>query len=89
MDWACMAASEMGSLIFIDYGTPDYRSSMSAEIYRNVLFANLKRNTSSLIVKTLTTKTKQTKQNEKKIKNKIKLPMQQSSLSAEKKKWKV
>ena len=49
MTWACMAASGVGSLIFIDDVTHDGSSRMNSEVYKNILSANLRRNASKLI----------------------------------------
>ena len=49
--WACMAASGVGSLIFIDDVTHDGSSRMNSEVYKNILSANLQRNASKLIGK--------------------------------------
>ena len=51
MAWACMAASGVGSLIFIDDVTHDGSSRMNSEFYKNILPANLRRNASTLIGK--------------------------------------
>ena len=48
MAWACMAASGVGSLIFIDK-THDGSSRMNSQVYKNILIANLRRNASKLI----------------------------------------
>lgn len=40
MNWACMAAAETGSLVFIDDAALDGNSKMNSEDYRNVLSAN-------------------------------------------------
>ena len=40
MAWACMAASGVGSLIFIDDVTHD-SSRMNSEVYKNILSGNL------------------------------------------------
>ena len=44
MAWACIAATGVGSLIFIDDVTHDGSSRMNLEIYKNILSANLQRN---------------------------------------------
>ena len=49
MAWACMAASGVGSLIFIDDVTHDGSSRINSEVYKNILSANLRRNASKLI----------------------------------------
>ena len=49
MAWACMAASGVGSLIFIDDVTHYGSSRMNSEVYKNILSANLRRNESKLI----------------------------------------
>ena len=49
MAWACMAASGVGSLIFIDDVTHDGSSRMNSEVYKNIMSANLGRNVSKLI----------------------------------------
>ena len=43
---ACMAASGVASLIFIDDVNPDGNSRMNSEVYKNILSANLRRNAS-------------------------------------------
>ena len=48
--WACMAASGVGSLIFIDDVTHDDNSRMNSEVYKKKnLSANLGRNASKII----------------------------------------
>ena len=49
MAWACMAASGVGSLIFIDDVTHDSSSRMNSEVNKNILSANIWRNASKLI----------------------------------------
>ena len=46
--WAFMAASGVGSLIFIDDVTHDGSSRMNSEVYKNILSANLGRNASKI-----------------------------------------
>ena len=48
MACACMTASWVGSLIFIDV-THDSSSRMNSEVYKNILSVNLRRNASKLI----------------------------------------
>ena len=48
MTWACMASSGTGSFIFIDYVTHDGSSRINSEVYSNILFANLKRDGTTL-----------------------------------------
>ncbi len=48
MDWACMASSGTGSLIFIDDVTHAGSSKINSEVYRNILSANLKKDTTKL-----------------------------------------
>ena len=49
MAWACMAASGVGSLIFIDDANQDGSSRINSEVYKNILSANLWRNVSKLV----------------------------------------
>ena len=42
MAWACMAASRVGSLIFIDNVTQDGSSGMNSEVYKNIMSVNLR-----------------------------------------------
>ena len=49
MAWANMAASETGSLIFIDDVTSDCSSRINSEVYRNILSAYVQENASTLI----------------------------------------
>ena len=51
MAWACMAASGVDSLIFIDDVTHNGGSRMNSEVYKNILSANLRRNVSKRIAK--------------------------------------
>ena len=44
MAGACMAASGVGSLSFIDDVTHDCSSRMNSEVYKSILSANLQRN---------------------------------------------
>ena len=53
MAWACMAASRVGSLNFIDDVTHDGSGRMNSEVYKNILSANLQRNASKLIGRNL------------------------------------
>ena len=48
MTWACMAASGVGTLIFIDVVTHDGSSNMNSEVYQSILSANLRGNPSKL-----------------------------------------
>ena len=49
MAWACTAASGTGSLVFIDDVIADRSKTMNSEVYRNVLYAQIKPNASKLI----------------------------------------
>ena len=55
MAWACMATSEVGSLIFIHDVTHDGSSRMNSEVYKNISqSANLQINETSSCSKTMT-----------------------------------
>lgn len=44
--WACMAASETGNFTFIDDVTHDKSGRINSDVYRNILYVNLQRNSS-------------------------------------------
>ena len=41
MVWACMAASQIGSLVFIDDVTADRSNRMTSEMHRGIVFAHI------------------------------------------------
>jgi len=47
--WACMAAKETGSLVFIDDVTADKSRRMNSEVFRAILSAHIQPNASELI----------------------------------------
>ena len=49
MAWACMAANETGSLVFIDDVTADKSSRMNSEVFQAILSAHIQPNASELI----------------------------------------
>lgn len=49
MAWACMAASEIGSLSFTNDVTADRSSRMNSQVYRAILSAQIQLNASKLI----------------------------------------
>ena len=49
MAWACMAASGMGSLVFIDDVTADRNRTIHSEVWINILSDQIKPNASKLI----------------------------------------
>ena len=49
MVWACMAANQTGSLVFIDDVIADKSSRMNSEVFRAMLSAHIQANVSELI----------------------------------------